>query len=313
MKLRIYIDGYNLYYGALKRTPYKWLDPIPLVRQVIKESAPPELLASANAAIVTKYFTSPVEPKVSFSQSAKRDQNAYIRALEALYPASELSVILGSHTKDIVRQRKVDPTRPKVLHQGCEIVEVWRIEEKQSDVAIAVEAMRDAYSDYSEQHMVFVSNDTDFLPLFQALRQLNHIHIGIIAPGRDKNRPAAKGLEPVTRWMRNYFTSEELKASQLPLCIEQHARQKALKQPIRKPIGWYGQHEFASKIFDLLLDATGKRHKVNHWLEQAPVVTCIDGLPDLPRPAIEMLDDIESAKLVLRHAEAYAQFLASKK
>ena len=23
-----YIDGYNLYYGLLKGTPYKWLDPI---------------------------------------------------------------------------------------------------------------------------------------------------------------------------------------------------------------------------------------------------------------------------------------------
>ena len=26
LKTRIYIDGYNLYYGCLKRTPYKWLD-----------------------------------------------------------------------------------------------------------------------------------------------------------------------------------------------------------------------------------------------------------------------------------------------
>jgi len=26
LKTRIYIDGYNLYYGCLKGTPYKWLD-----------------------------------------------------------------------------------------------------------------------------------------------------------------------------------------------------------------------------------------------------------------------------------------------
>ena len=24
--VHVYIDGFNLYYGALKRTPYKWLD-----------------------------------------------------------------------------------------------------------------------------------------------------------------------------------------------------------------------------------------------------------------------------------------------
>lgn len=25
-RVNVYIDGFNLYYGALKRTPYKWLD-----------------------------------------------------------------------------------------------------------------------------------------------------------------------------------------------------------------------------------------------------------------------------------------------
>ena len=24
--INVYVDGFNLYYGALKRTPYKWLD-----------------------------------------------------------------------------------------------------------------------------------------------------------------------------------------------------------------------------------------------------------------------------------------------
>ena len=26
MRTCVYVDGFNLYYGALKRTPYKWLD-----------------------------------------------------------------------------------------------------------------------------------------------------------------------------------------------------------------------------------------------------------------------------------------------
>jgi len=26
MKTRVYIDGFNLYYGLLKGTPFKWLD-----------------------------------------------------------------------------------------------------------------------------------------------------------------------------------------------------------------------------------------------------------------------------------------------
>ena len=27
MRTRVYIDGFNLYYGCLKGTPAKWLDP----------------------------------------------------------------------------------------------------------------------------------------------------------------------------------------------------------------------------------------------------------------------------------------------
>lgn len=26
MRTNVYIDGFNLYYGAVKGTPYKWLD-----------------------------------------------------------------------------------------------------------------------------------------------------------------------------------------------------------------------------------------------------------------------------------------------
>ena len=28
MRTRVYVDGFNLYYGALKDTAFKWLDPV---------------------------------------------------------------------------------------------------------------------------------------------------------------------------------------------------------------------------------------------------------------------------------------------
>ena len=31
----VYIDGFNLYYGQLKGTPYKWLDPVALFQRVL--------------------------------------------------------------------------------------------------------------------------------------------------------------------------------------------------------------------------------------------------------------------------------------
>ena len=35
IKTNVYIDGFNLYYGATKGTPYKWLDLSQLCRQLL--------------------------------------------------------------------------------------------------------------------------------------------------------------------------------------------------------------------------------------------------------------------------------------
>ena len=34
-RTRVYIDGFNLYYGMLKDTPYKWLDPVKFANEFI--------------------------------------------------------------------------------------------------------------------------------------------------------------------------------------------------------------------------------------------------------------------------------------
>ena len=46
-----YIDGYNLYYGLLKGTKFKWLDMVKLVR---------ELLRPDHELVKVRYFTAPV-------------------------------------------------------------------------------------------------------------------------------------------------------------------------------------------------------------------------------------------------------------
>ena len=35
MRAFVYVDGFNLYYGALKGTPWKWLDPVALLERVL--------------------------------------------------------------------------------------------------------------------------------------------------------------------------------------------------------------------------------------------------------------------------------------
>ena len=35
LQVRVYVDGFNLYYGAVKGTSYKWLNPVELARQLV--------------------------------------------------------------------------------------------------------------------------------------------------------------------------------------------------------------------------------------------------------------------------------------
>jgi hypothetical protein len=52
-KARIYVDGFNLYYGAVKDTPYKWLN----VRRMC------ELLLPEYSIEKIKYFTARVSAR----------------------------------------------------------------------------------------------------------------------------------------------------------------------------------------------------------------------------------------------------------
>ncbi len=309
MKTRIYIDGYNLYYGVLKNSPYKWLDPIELVKSAIINSVPANILAGLDNVIITKYFTSEVIPKITFSATAATDQKAYHQALQCIYPEEMFSIILGTHTVNPVTLRQVDPLRPKELHAGCPQVNVWRIEEKQTDINIAVHALMDAFSDPTPQHFVFVSNDTDLCPLLDALKKLEHIKTGVIAPVDGIYRHQATDLARRVDWAKKEIKPEELKAAQLALRIDRSVRTE-LKSSIRKPLEWFGAKELSGQIFEILFVAMEKRNKVYQWLEQQPVKNAIDGVPDLPSPAIELLDDVDTAQLVLVHAQAYADYVS---
>ena len=50
MKTYVYIDGFNLYYGAVKGTPYKWLDLLQMCRKLLPK----------NEIVKIKYYTAKV-------------------------------------------------------------------------------------------------------------------------------------------------------------------------------------------------------------------------------------------------------------
>ena len=82
MRTRVYVDGFNLYYGALKGTRFKWLNPVELARRV---------LPAGYAVDKLLYFTAHVSGVSDPGAPAR--QHAYITALRTL---PEVEVHFGS-------------------------------------------------------------------------------------------------------------------------------------------------------------------------------------------------------------------------
>lgn len=74
METYVYVDGFNLYYGAVKDTPYKWLDPARLCQNLLK---PRDRIRKI------KYFTARVSARPSDPGQPQR-QDVFLRALRTI-------------------------------------------------------------------------------------------------------------------------------------------------------------------------------------------------------------------------------------
>jgi hypothetical protein len=72
-KTYVYVDGFNLFYGALRRTPYRWLDLAKLCRRYLPN----------DDVRTIKYFTAIVSARPSDPDQPVRQQ-LYLRALQTL-------------------------------------------------------------------------------------------------------------------------------------------------------------------------------------------------------------------------------------
>jgi NYN domain-containing protein len=138
----VYIDGFNLYYGALKGTPHKWLDLSALCRRLLPDDDIRRI----------RYFTARVADRPHNPGTAAR-QDAYLRAL-----ASDPLVTIHYGTfKSGVRRMPLAPVpaigRPVMAR-------VVSTEEKGSDVNLASYLLLDALRGACDTAVV-VTNDSD--------------------------------------------------------------------------------------------------------------------------------------------------------
>lgn len=170
-KLRtiVYIDGFNFYYGQLKDSPYKWLDLVKLFKTI---------LGDENNLIKVKYFTARVQPTDRDPQVNIR-QDTYFRALEAY--CQEVEIHFGHFLRHKVFAENANPPPNKI--------EIFKAEEKGSDVNLALHVLNDAWAD-AYDCAVIVSNDSDLATALKMVREQQKKVIGLITPGAPKRNPS---------------------------------------------------------------------------------------------------------------------------
>lgn len=207
MKTIVYVDGFNLYYGSLQGTPFKWLDLCALFRRT---------LPAGYELILVKYFTARVSALPNDPDVAKR-QDVYLRALRA-----HCGDFLEIHEGHFSLKRTWMP----LADTPAQFVKVIRSEEKGSDVNLSVELVNDAWQDRFEAAAV-VSNDGDMERALKITKQMRKKRVLLYTPGAPhKRRPLAS----LTRWAHKQLkiTIDDLAASQLPSPIG----------ALAKPHGW---------------------------------------------------------------------------
>ncbi|MGL4771856.1 MAG: NYN domain-containing protein [Plesiomonas shigelloides] len=310
MKTRIYVDGYNLYFGCLKGTPYKWLDLIALSERLLARSGTRNAVLDEQIAV--KFFTAEISEKAAPDPNSLVDQRAYHLALHN-HSSPRLQTIKGSYSISVGKYPRLE--EDEYGHQkqprDSSRVKVWKFEEKQSDVNVALEAVYDAITDTSLEQVVFVTNDTDIVPALKKIRAhnelkvRNRVNIGLIVPANSGNadrRPNAS-LSDLADWTIDYIQDAELAASQLP-CRLRGSRTTALK-----PTSWFKYRQKVEEILEILSDEQVERSPLRAWNWLSRPLHPADGLPMLTSgsPA-DWMDDEGALAIILAHVKAYAEF-----
>ncbi|HXG42468.1 MAG TPA: NYN domain-containing protein [Dehalococcoidia bacterium] len=209
-----YIDGFNLYYGLLKRQigvargHTKWLD-IPRWLRLVAKNV--DLLH-------VRYFTASITSPPHDPDRSER-QDRYLRALAAL---PDVTIHLGHFLEKTVRVPLADtwPHEPQ-------FVRVRLPEEKGSDVNLAVFLLLNAFDDRFDIAIV-VSNDSDLTTAIEVVTRRFQKQVWVFSP----YKRVSYALRKVASHYRVLRLGPVL-ASQFPPVVRD-----AQGNEIMKPLSW---------------------------------------------------------------------------
>lgn len=212
LKTYVYIDGFNLYYGCLHGTAYKWLDPVALARIVLPKAA--EIAH-------VRYFTAIVSDR-GVKRGTKQRQQTYLRALTTL---PNLTIHFGSFLSH-AQNMPLEAPQPG----GPRTARVIRTEEKGSDVNIAAFMLMDGVEGLYEQ-AALISNDSDLKVAVEMVRQKLRKPVALLAPISNPRRRLSQQLHAAASYTRA-IRKGALPRSQLPPTLtDEHGT-------IHKPPEW---------------------------------------------------------------------------
>jgi uncharacterized LabA/DUF88 family protein len=206
VRTSVYIDGFNLYHRLLQNSPHKWLDVKLLCVNLLKPY---------NQIISIKYFTALVSGRSDPNQPIR--QETYFRALQHYVP--ELLIYYGSFQTHPKVARLVSPIN------GRNYAEVYKTEEKGSDVNLSVHLLNDAWLDVFDS-AVIITNDSDIAESLRLVK-VHHPHktLGLLSPVESPSAELRKHVD-YTKKIRAGVQA----ASQLPSPIP--------GTNITKPVSW---------------------------------------------------------------------------
>lgn len=230
LRLNVYIDGFNFYYGCLKyeHPDCKWLDfgkfcqiAIPLPNYQVNR---------------IRYFTAPVK-----GAPAKHARQQVL--LRALHTIPNLTVHRGHflrHEKEAYLVGTCPAGQPPPCNphpSGPHMAYVYHTEEKGSDVNLATYLLFDGFKrDYDAA--VVISNDSDLVEPIRIVQDELGLPVGILNPqiGKDRHGQPKKPSNELRQTAKLFFApvwGPSLKQSQFPTVF-----QSPDGRPIQKPSTW---------------------------------------------------------------------------
>jgi hypothetical protein len=213
----VYIDGFNLYYRALKGTPHKWLDIEAMSRAALPKTG---IIERVN------YYTAHISGRVD--PESPRRQHAYLRAIATL-PAVVIhygNFLASQKWAGLVQPPDFRPQTALPPGAAPQVAYVWKTEEKGSDVNPGVHLVRDAYKGAFDLAAV-LTNDTDLVEPIRIVTQEIGLPVTLLTPVAKPATSLAK-VATAVRHIQPYIGP-----CQLPVQIPVPG-----KKPIGKPVEW---------------------------------------------------------------------------